>query len=470
MSQAAYTRGSGLSGTAYRTADNDAKAAIVSSHKGSSRPSYALAGTIWVDDSANPIHTVYYYDGADDIALGVINVTTNVFIPTANNASVAEALTGTDTAKSVTPDALASVWEQGSDIASASSLSIPATGGGYFFVTGTTTITALNQGAALKTGREIELKFNGALTLTHNATSLILPGGANITTAAGDVASFRCEDAGNNYWRCTKYTKADGQALVSNSGFPKGYLGGSAPYYNNSASIIIPTGCRARSSDDSADIEAAGNLTVSLASSGANGLDTGSEASGTWYYVYLIKNPTYGTVAGLLSTTNEAASGSVTLPSGYTLKRQLPLAIRNDGSSDLIPFDIVGGWPYRPKVRHRAASSTNASGTTTAGVLNVLDDGTSATYASINAAALVPPISKVADLLLLNAGSLEGKYLRTDSSAANAMQVPNATAGPANNTYWPDFPLTASQTFEYQSTSGQPMSIDVMAFTVTEVN
>ena len=34
------------------------------------------------------------------------------------------------------------------------------------------------------------MQFSGALTLTHNATSLILPGGASITTAAGDVATW----------------------------------------------------------------------------------------------------------------------------------------------------------------------------------------------------------------------------------------------------------------------------------------
>src|SRR5882672_1911461 len=107
---------------------------------------------------------------------------------------------------------LAKVWEAGTDLASASTLAVLANGG-YFHVTGTTTITALSQSSNLRAGRLIQLKFNGILTLTHNATSLILPGGANITTAAGDVATFRCDDSANNYWRCVQYQRASGGGL-----------------------------------------------------------------------------------------------------------------------------------------------------------------------------------------------------------------------------------------------------------------
>jgi hypothetical protein len=52
------------------------------------------------------------------------------------------------------------------------------------------------------------LVFAAACTLTHNGTNLILPAAANITTAAGDVAVFRSEGAGN--WRCISYTQAGG--------------------------------------------------------------------------------------------------------------------------------------------------------------------------------------------------------------------------------------------------------------------
>jgi hypothetical protein len=54
--------------------------------------------------------------------------------------------------------------------------------------------------------------FSGALILTHNATSLILPTGANITTAAGDTAVFLSLGSGN--WRCVEYMRASGAALT----------------------------------------------------------------------------------------------------------------------------------------------------------------------------------------------------------------------------------------------------------------
>lgn len=96
--------------------------------------------------------------------------------------------------------------DQGSDIASASTTDICATGTSlYAKVTGTTTITSLGTAAA---GCWRWITFTGALTLTHNATSLILPGGANITTAAGDVMGAVSEGSGN--WRVLAYTTASG--------------------------------------------------------------------------------------------------------------------------------------------------------------------------------------------------------------------------------------------------------------------
>lgn len=56
------------------------------------------------------------------------------------------------------------------------------------------------------------VKFPGVLELTHNATSLILPGGANVFTAAGDTATFASDDSGN--WRCYGYQRATGTVLV----------------------------------------------------------------------------------------------------------------------------------------------------------------------------------------------------------------------------------------------------------------
>lgn len=123
--------------------------------------------------------------------------------PVTAQASTTEVLTGTDALKLVTPDALAALWEQGADVASAGTISLGE--GGYFNITGTTTITDIDF-ATDKAGRKAWVKFAGALTLTHNATTLILPNGANIITAAGDTAEFVSE--GSDAVRCVSYQRA----------------------------------------------------------------------------------------------------------------------------------------------------------------------------------------------------------------------------------------------------------------------
>ena len=90
---------------------------------------------------------------------------------------------------------------QGSSIASASTVNIGASGTyGFVDVTGTTTITSFGTAPA---GTRRLVRFTGTLTLTHNATSLILPGGVNITTANRDIAEFVSLGSGN--WLCARY-------------------------------------------------------------------------------------------------------------------------------------------------------------------------------------------------------------------------------------------------------------------------
>lgn len=95
-------------------------------------------------------------------------------------------------------------------LASASTVAIGAAGANDINITGNVTITAFD---TIASGAHRSLIFGGALTLTHNGTSLILPGAANITTAAGDVAHFVSLGSGN--WRCVSYMKANGHPVAN---------------------------------------------------------------------------------------------------------------------------------------------------------------------------------------------------------------------------------------------------------------
>lgn len=97
------------------------------------------------------------------------------------------------------------------DVASAGTVDLDAAASNKLRITGTTTITAIT----LANGRVRFLRFAGILTLTNGA-SLILPGGANITTAAGDTCIVTGEAAG--VVRVVDYCKADGTPVAGGGG------------------------------------------------------------------------------------------------------------------------------------------------------------------------------------------------------------------------------------------------------------
>ena len=83
---------------------------------------------------------------------------------------------------------------KGGDLASASTISLPATLDGHLIdITGTTGVTAISTEPE---GLEVIFQFDGVVTLTHHATSLDL-GGSNITTVAGDYLGFLSRGGGN---------------------------------------------------------------------------------------------------------------------------------------------------------------------------------------------------------------------------------------------------------------------------------
>lgn len=122
----------------------------------------------------------------------------------------------------------------GTAIVAAATTTIGTAGlGETIHITGTTTITSF--GTATAAGYSRKLIFDGALTLTHNATSLICPGDVNITTIAGTIIEVLAETTAN--WRITSVTHP-------NVGFAElGFLDGVT------SSIQTQLGARALASD-----------------------------------------------------------------------------------------------------------------------------------------------------------------------------------------------------------------------------
>ncbi len=97
---------------------------------------------------------------------------------------------------------------QGTAITAGATTNIGTATGNYVQVnntSGATVVTSLGTAAA---GARREVMFNitgGSITLTYNATSMILPGAANILLSNGDCASFISLGSGN--WIMTTYQK-----------------------------------------------------------------------------------------------------------------------------------------------------------------------------------------------------------------------------------------------------------------------
>jgi hypothetical protein len=149
------------------TRTDDSFDALLTGHAGAARPSYAVANTTWVKSVSSALAELYFYDGVSDILLGSLDLTLHTFSP--NMVATAKAVNEAKTA----------------DVASAATCNIWGTTGNLTHITGTTGITSF--GTAPQAGARRALIFDGAVTITHHATTLKLPGGKNLVTSAGDV-------------------------------------------------------------------------------------------------------------------------------------------------------------------------------------------------------------------------------------------------------------------------------------------
>lgn len=94
-------------------------------------------------------------------------------------------------------------FKKGADLASATTVTL-GSDGSYYDITGTTTITGFS---SVGVGSIVVTQFDGALTLTHSAT-FVLPGGNDITTAAGFLCTWIQDDT-TPTWRLVSSNDPD---------------------------------------------------------------------------------------------------------------------------------------------------------------------------------------------------------------------------------------------------------------------
>lgn len=211
-------------------------------------------------------------------------------------------------------------------------------------ITGTTTITSFGS-SAVTTYPLYKLKFSGILTLTYNGTSLILPGGVSITTAANDTAEALYLGSGN--WQVTAYNRASGQPLGFSANFLQGYINGCTLSTAGPSTTMSIAACEATDSTNAqVMIGAASSKTTASWAVGAatGGLDTGSIVNSTWYHFFEMIRPDTGVVDYCFSTTVSACttvSGGGNVPNAYTLFRRIGSG-KTNGSGQWTLFTQVG--------------------------------------------------------------------------------------------------------------------------------
>jgi len=248
-------------------------------------------------------------------------------------------------------------------------------------------------------------------------------------------------------------TKLD--AIVVGGDFDPLALGGAPWFVPNATTVTLPSGLIAVDVATGEPMKVAANTDVVITASGVNGLDAGSEAANTWYYIWLIKQTASPlTVGAVLSTSSTAP----TMPAGYTHKRLIG-AVRNDGSSNFIQGHCRqwgnGQVMFRPDVRH-----SNYIDTTTAPTQ--IATGLSATsFTLLSCAAHVPAFARDAEL-----------WIRGGSSLTINVRERGAThAGYGNNFPLGSFTLlipvklNASQEIDYR-VDGSSVAIEIFTWTM----
>ena len=204
------------------------------------------------------------------------------------------------TSKKITITNVSKLNLKGGDLTSASPLVID-TAGNYFAVTGTTNFAVMTVAA----NRQFTLQFDGALTMTHHATNIDLPGAANITTAAGDVATF--QSTGANTVQCISYTRADGTSIAGSADSTKLPLAGG---------------------EMSGNITMAGSQTVDTRDLSADGTKLDTIASSANNYTLPEANATTKGGIELFSNTDQSVAATAV---STTASRTYGLQLNSDG-------------------------------------------------------------------------------------------------------------------------------------------
>lgn len=277
---------------------NAAMQALLTQNSGASAPTNGpsaapILGQTWIDTSVTP-NILKMYDNTSWIVFGYVDITNHLWLPVIGG--------GTDT------------------IASGATTDLGSKGSTYLTVSGVAAITSL--GSTAPKGTMKVCRATGAFTLTHNATSLILPNnGSNIVAVSGDT--FIAVHLGSGNWVVPTYQRADGTAISSSAVF--------------TGAVFFNGGIIAAASTDQDNYAPAGLATANriFISSTANINITGIQSPASNGQMLVIHNTTgIGAQTLLPQSTLSSSSNRFIIP--------YPIVIR-PGNSVVLDYDSTGG-------------------------------------------------------------------------------------------------------------------------------
>ncbi len=312
-------------------------------------------------------------------------------------------------------------------ITSAGVTNIWAIAGDLVHITPGTVTSVTSFGTALYAGNERTVIADGVLTVS-NSSAIQIIGSANITTAAGDRFKVRADTITQavilNYSRAL-------QDIVSSGVIASGK---NISARTNSATPNTKLDIAADEfvlEDTSGNIKKVSsvNLTIDFGVTGANGLDTLTQAPNTWNYGWVIAK-TDGSVAGLGSTSTSAP----TMPSGYTFKG-LATAARSDGSTHFLKYRQLGNTVHYEASNSILNSGTVSTSETTVSLSSFTPPTAEETILSIYGFALASVVGAIDSTALLrvisgstrNIGQIKTSGASQGSTWAYEASVPNVS-------------------------------------------
>ena len=187
----------------FRTDLNNALSAINTMHSGTSRPSGAAAGTMWLDVTSASSPTIKFFDGSDDISFATIDYS-------ANTVNFLDSTVVADLVGDTTPQLGGNLDVNGNDIVSTSNANIDIVPNGTGDVTlqaDTVQIGDSNANATLTTNG------TGDLILNTNAGT----NAGNITLEDGANGHIQITTNGTGYVKFNDLAYIPQQALTSSS-------------------------------------------------------------------------------------------------------------------------------------------------------------------------------------------------------------------------------------------------------------